>query len=70
MLQTNKTRTTSGNVVIEEQHVVSLHASLPADESTNVNYSITNNELYLANKDECRKGILEFLAQVFALEDE
>ena len=69
MLQTNKSKTINGSAVIEDRHVVDLHATL-SNESTSVGYTISDNELYMKNKDECRESIMNFLKQVFESENE
>ena len=70
MLEINTTKTLTASVVIGEQHVVSLNATLATDESSShVSYSINNVNLYNKNKKECREQIVAFINHVFEAED-
>ena len=59
MLKTNKNITMIGQSIIGDKQVVYMSATISTDGNTNENIStnITNNELYSANKEECRKNI-------------
>lgn len=71
MLKTNKNITVIGQSLIGEIQVVYMTASVSADGSTNANLNttITNQNLYEANKTECRKDIADFQNMVYAVQD-
>lgn len=71
MLKTNQNITLTGISEIGGQQVAYLSASISTDGATNasVNKTITNQELYNANKAECREDMNKFEAAVYAVED-
>lgn len=71
MLKTNKSTSVNGQVMIEDQMVVYLSASIDEDKgvSTSPSISIQEPDLYQKNKKTCREGIQEFLKELWALED-
>lgn len=71
MLKTNTSSTFTGQVMIEDEMVMYLSASIDADQgiSTSPSISIQDTELYQKNKKTCREGIQEFLKELWALED-
>lgn len=71
MLTTKKTTRLSGESRIEDVIAMTLDAevSREAAENTFVRQNIINQELYNANKKECRKDITNFQEEVFDLED-
>ena len=72
MLTTTKKINLSGTSTINGNQAVFLNAQLSTDGSNNgsIQMTITNEELYKANKTECRKDISDFQTQVYALQDE
>lgn len=72
MLTVNKNITLSGTSVIDGVQVVYMSASISTDGGTgaNVNKTITNQELYNANKTQIRADIAEFEQEVYKVEDE
>lgn len=71
MLQMNQSKTMNGQVVIDDQQIVHLNATVASsDGNTHVNYSVSDHVIYNENKDQCRANIMDFLKQVFALEDQ
>lgn len=71
MLTTKKTTRLSGESRIEGVIVMTLDAEVSREtaENTFVRQNIINQELYNANKKECRKDITNFQEEVFDLED-
>ena len=71
MLQTNRSKTINGQVMIDNQHIIHLNGTIESDGGqTHVSYSVTDQVLYRQNKAKCRASITDFLEQVFAAEDE
>lgn len=72
MLNINKNITLSGTSVIDGVQVAYMSASISTDggNGANVNKSITNQELYNANKVAVRADIAEFENKVYEVEDE
>lgn len=71
MLTTKKTTRLSGESRIEGVIAMTLDAEVSREtaENTFVRQNIINQELYNANKKECRKDITDFQEEVFDLED-
>ena len=71
MLKINKSINLNGEVTIDGVQVAWLNAAINADENsgTNINRSITNQELYNANKTQIRADIAEFEKAVYECED-
>lgn len=70
MLNINKTINLNGSSEINGQVVAYMNASISTDgKSANVNKSITNQELYNANKAEVRNDFSEFESRVYEVED-
>lgn len=71
MLTVKKTMNLSGESVVNEKRVIYLNAAISEDNNSNSNISqhIEDQQLYLQNKDECRKDIDEFTKQVREIED-
>lgn len=71
MLNIGKTINLSGSVTIEGVQAVWLNATINTDESssTNTNRTITNQEVYNANKTQIRADIAEFEKAVYECED-
>ena len=72
MLNINKNITLSGTSVIDGVQVAYMSASISTDggNGANVNKTITNQEVYNANKVAVRADIAEFEAKVYEVEDE
>lgn len=72
MLKVNKNITLTGTSEIEGQQVAYMSASLSTDGNGNANVSrtITNQELYNANKVAVRKDMNDFELEVYKVEDE
>jgi hypothetical protein len=72
MLNTNKNITLSGTSVIDGVQVVYMSASISTDggNGANVNKTITNQEVYNANKVQVRADIKAFEEEVYKIEDE
>ena len=72
MLNINKNITLSGASTIDGVQVAWLSASISTDggNGANVNKTITNQELYNANKVQVRADIAEFEQEVYKIEDE
>lgn len=72
MLTTTKKINLSGSSMVNGSQAVFLSAQLSTDGSSNgsVTISITNDELYKANKAECRRDISDFQNRVYNLQDE
>lgn len=71
MLKINKNITLNGQSEIGEKQVVYMSANISTDGNSNVNIntSIADEILYSANKEECRKDIAEFQAEVYKIQD-
>ena len=74
MLETRKFITINGNSIIKmkdgtENAVVSMTANIPEDGNVNSNITIINQEVYNANKAECRADMDAFMALVREVED-
>lgn len=70
MLKTEKSITLSGQVLIDNQQVAYLSASVSdSNGSANVTKTITNPELYEAHKADCRNDFLTFNNEVYEIED-
>lgn len=71
-LKSSKSVTLTGTSEIEGQQVVFLTASVTTENagSSNINQNIQNQDLYRANRVECRKDVEEFQSQVWAIEDQ
>ena len=72
MLTTTNKINLTGNSMVNGSQAVFLSAQLSTDGSSNgsVSISITNDELYKANKRECRNDISDFQNRVYDLQDE
>lgn len=72
MLDINKNITLNGTSKINGVQVAYMSATIITDGSNNanVNKSISNQEIYNANKIEVRKDIAAFEMAVYAVEDE
>lgn len=72
MLEMSKKITLDGVVKIQGEPVVYLNASINSSSGygANINRSIVNQELYLANKTAIRADINEFEDAVYEIEDE
>ena len=72
MLTTTKKINLSGSSMVNGSQAVFLSAQLSTAGSSNgsVSINITNDELYKANKRECRKDISDFQNRVYDLQDE
>lgn len=71
MLKTNKSSTFSGQVMIEDQMVVYITASIDEYQgvATSPSISIQDAELYQKNKKVCRDGIENYLKELWDMED-
>lgn len=71
MLNTNKSITLSGTSVIDGIQVAYMSATVATDggNGANVNKTITNQEIYNANKVQVRADIAEFEQEVYKIED-
>lgn len=72
MLDIKKNITLVGISKIEGAQVAYLSATISSDggENANINKSITNKELYNANKELVRRDMAEFEEEVYKIEDE
>lgn len=72
MLRKTKITTVNGHSVINGMEVMLYTAQFDDDNPNGVtfNYYMTNNEIYKANREECRKDQMEFEEYVYALQDE
>ena len=72
MLNINKNITLSGTSVIDGVQVAYMSASISTDggNGANVNKTISNQEVYNANKVQVRADIAEFEQEVYKVEDE
>ncbi|WP_461198563.1 hypothetical protein [Enterococcus sp. N249-2] len=71
MLKTNKSSRFSGQVMIEDQMVVYMTASIDEYQgvATSPSISIQDAELYQKNKNNCRDGIENYLKELWEMED-
>ncbi|WP_275975584.1 hypothetical protein [Tetragenococcus halophilus] len=69
MLTTNKSITLTGNTTIDEERVVYYRAEISPNDSR-INQSVQNQELYDANKKECRQDFADFTDRVYEIEDQ
>lgn len=71
MLVTSKTVSLTGQSKINEQQVVYMNATVTqGTTSPSIVTTITDKELYTANKVECRADIAEFTEMFYAIQDE
>lgn len=72
MLEINKNITLTGVSKIDGVQVAYMSATISSDGGTgaNVNKTITNQELYNANKVQVRADIVTFETKVYEVEDE
>ncbi|SDO88369.1 hypothetical protein [Clostridium gasigenes] len=72
MLKINKNITLNGVSEIGGVQVVYMSAAISTDgnSNANINKSISNQELYKANKVECRKDMDAFDTEVYEVEDQ
>ena len=72
MLEVNKNITLTGISKIDGVQVAYMSASISTDggNGANVNETITNQEVYNANKAQVRADIAEFKKKVYEMEDE
>jgi len=71
MLKTTKQINLNGTSEINEQPVLVLNATIPADTGVgSINQYVQNAELYDANKTEIRRDVSTFTDLVYAIEDE
>ena len=72
MLEVNKNITLKGISKIDGVQVAYMSASISTDggNGANVNETITNQEVYNANKAQVRADIAEFKNKVYEMEDE
>ncbi|MGM0215471.1 hypothetical protein [Enterococcus sp. AZ109] len=70
-LKSTKSVMLSGSSEIDGQQVIYLSANVTTENAgnTTINLSVQNQELYKANKEECRKDIDEFTKKVREIED-
>lgn len=71
-LTVNKSTSLQGQSIIDGTVVVYLSANISGENAGNssVSQSIQNQELYAANRVQCRQDITEFQDVVYATEDE
>lgn len=70
MLKINESKTLAASVTIEDQHVIGLNAMIATGEQqSHIGYIVNDDELYSANKEECREKIMAFINRVFEIED-
>lgn len=74
MLNINKSITLNGEVIVKDgkldKQVVYLNANISHDDgSDNINQTIQDKELYIANKAEIRKDIEDFMKNVYSIQD-
>lgn len=72
MLKVNKNITLSGESLVNGVQVAYMSATISSDggSGANANKTITNQELYNANKKQVRVDISEFEQEVYRIEDE
>ncbi|MGX7195148.1 hypothetical protein [Enterococcus olivae] len=71
-LKINKSTTLTGQSMVGGNQAVYFRAEIMIGEgqNTNANQSITNQELYDANKTECRNDWREFQDKIWDIEDQ
>lgn len=71
MLQTTKSKTFTGQVMIEDEMAVYVSTTIEGDKgvSSSVSISVQNEKLYRENKEACRKGIEDYLQELWQIED-
>lgn len=71
MLKLNKTISITGESVIDGTPVAYMTANMSEDggSSTGINKTITNKEIYEANKVEARKDMRDFEDEVYKIQD-
>lgn len=69
MLKTTKNITVTGHSVIDDTNAVYFRAEISPNDSR-INQSIQNQELYDANKKECRQDFADFTNRVYEIEDQ
>ena len=73
MLKIDMNKTVSGNITLgdsDDVTVVSLNATVGhLGEGSYVSFSVVDHKLYIANKETVRKDILDFIGQIFEMED-
>ena len=70
MLRTNKATNLTGQVVINEQTVIIMNASIGRDNNTlHCSMTVQDIDLYRANLAQCRKGMAQFVAEMHEAED-
>lgn len=69
MLQGTKSVSMNYNSLINGKPVVYMATQIPESESASTSIVVQDQELYEANKEECRKDIEEFNKLVYAIED-
>lgn len=70
MVEINKSITLTGTSKINGVQAVYMSASIESgSNSANVTKTITDKELYNANKEEARKDVADFEVAVYAIED-
>ena len=60
MLNTTSSKQLSGTSTIDNVIVANMYATINEDGNININKTITNQELYVANKEEVRKDMSDF----------
>lgn len=72
MLKINKSTALNGESRIDNKIVMTLAADISNETAGNsyVRQTILNQELYTANRKECRKDISDFQDAVFEIEDQ
>ena len=71
MLELNKNISLTGTSIIEGVQVAYMNATISSDGGgANVNKTITNQEVYNANKVQVRADIAAFEQEVYKVEDE
>ena len=69
MLQGTKSVSMNYNSLINGKSVVYMATQIPESGSASTSIVVQDQELYEANKEECRKDIEEFNKLVYAIED-
>ena len=69
MLQGTKSVSMNYNSLINGKPVVYMATQIPESGSASTSIVVQDQELYEANKEECRKDIEEFNKLVYAIED-
>ena len=60
MLNTTSSKQFSGTSTIDNVVVANMYATINEDGNININKTITNQELYVANKEDVRKDMNDF----------